>query len=259
MSTEPRFANSANIPAPEWTVMRGGRHTRLTLAVRYAVFEHDRFGRCLVDTGYSRRVTEGPRRPMLSLYTRVLSPRLTDAALPGAVPDVDTILLSHLHADHISAVRDYPRARIFLHGGALDHLSSLGRWAQLRHGFFAELLPDDILSRVTRIETLPVRSGPLGIGEGHDLFGDGSVLAIPLPGHMIGHMGFLWPKLTPALLYAVDVQWVARAVMEDRMPGPPLRWIQGDTAAARASATRVAAFVRAGGRAVYCHEPDPAP
>jgi hypothetical protein len=74
---------------------------------------------------------------------------------------------------------------------------------------------------------------------------------------MRGHTGFVWPKLDPPLLYAGDAQWLARAVMEDRVPGAPARWIMDDMAADKDTRARIAAFARAGGDVIYCHDPAP--
>lgn len=257
MSARPTFVNSAFVRAPERFVVRGGRWRALDLPVRYGVFDHPRVGRCLVDTGYSKRVTEGRRSLPLRLYASILGPRLQSSALPEAEPRIDAILLTHLHADHVSALRDYPNARIFANGAGVDHFLNGAASSRVRHGVFAELLPDGLRERITRFETLPLVEAPLSLGPAHDVFGDGEVLAVPLPGHMRGHMGFVWPRLDRPLLYAADAQWLARAVMEDRSPGPPARWIMHDTAADVETRRRIAAFARAGGEVAYCHDPEP--
>ena len=83
------------------------------------------------------------------------------------------------------------------------------------------------------------------------------MLAVPLPGHLRGHTGFVWPKLERPLLYAADAQWLARAVMEDRPPGAPARWIMDDLEADADTRRRIAAFSRAGGEVAWCHDPEP--
>ncbi|WP_395645463.1 MBL fold metallo-hydrolase [Terricaulis sp.] len=257
MSTRPVFKNSAFVRAPERLVLRGGRWRQIDLPVRYAVFEHPQAGRCLIDTGYTRRVTEGRRSLPLQIYASALRPRLQDDALPAASPQIDAILLTHLHADHVAALLDYPGARIYANGEGVDHFLQAGATGRVRHGVFRELLPADLRTRIVRFESLPRLAAPLGLGPAHDVFGDGEVLAIPLPGHMRGHTGFVWPKLERPLLYAADAQWLARAVMEDRSPGAPARWIMDDTAADKETRRRIAAFARAGGEVVYCHDPEP--
>lgn len=249
------FPNSAIVKAPENLILRDGRKSWIELPVRYGVFTHERAGRCLIDTGYSARVTRGTRSLPLRLYEAILRPRLTEHALPDAQGSVDTILVTHLHADHVAALRDYPLARIFADRDAILHFLESDLQG-LPHGVFRELLPDDLLDRLVDFAGLPVVEAPLSLGKGFDVFGDGSVLAIPLPGHMRGHTGFCFPQQDPPLLYAGDAQWLSQAVMEDRLPGAPASWILDDEHDCHQSAARIRAFSRAGGQVVYCHDPE---
>ncbi len=257
MSECPTFPNSAFVRAPERFVLRGGRWQTIDIPVRYGLFTHARVGTCLIDTGYSPRVTTGKRSLPLQIYASALRPRMQAQALPAAAPKVEAILLSHLHADHVSALHDYPNAAIYADGDGVDHFLRASATTRIRHGVFRELLPDNFLERLTRYEALQTADAPLGLGPARDVFGDGSVLAVPLPGHMRGHTGFVWPKLDRPLLYAADAQWLARAVMEDRAPGAPARWIMDDLDADAETRRRIAAFARAGGEVIYCHDPDP--
>ncbi len=253
------FPNSAIVRVPERLVLRGGRWTPVDLAVRYGRFVHARDGVCLIDTGYCTRVTRGARSLPLTVYASIIRPRLTSDALPDAGRDVRTILLTHLHADHVSALKDYPDARLVGDKGALDHFLSAGAARRTRHGVFRELLPDDLGARLTPLESLPSTTAPLGLGSARDVFGDGEVLAVALPGHMRGHTGYLFAKQSPPLLYAGDADWLSQAIRESRSPGVPARWILDDPAAAAETAARLNAFSAAGGRIVLCHEPeDPA-
>lgn len=252
-----RFPNSAVVRVPERLVLRGGRWTPVDLTVRYGLFAHDLAGNCLIDTGYSARVTRGLRSLPLTLYAAILRPRLTQAALPAHAGTVSTILLTHLHADHVSALRDYPDARLIGDLGALDHFLQAGTFGRTRHGVFRELLPDDLRARLIPLETLPEVDAPFGLGAARDVFDDGEVLAVPLPGHMKGHTGYLFARQSPPLLYAGDADWLARAIREKRSPGAPARWILDDKEAAQESAARLNAFSDAGGRIVLCHDPEP--
>lgn len=252
----PEFPNSAFVSAPERLVLKGGRWQGVRIPVRYGRFDHRTFGRCLIDTGYSPRVTLGKRSLPLWLYSKILNPKLTPQALPAAEPNPACILLSHLHADHVSALRDYPGACLFADGEAIDHFLDQGWLGRTHKGCFKELLPDDLRARAVRFETLPKIEAPHGLGLAADIFGDGSVLAVPLPGHMRGHTGFLFRNPVAPLLYAADADWLSRAILEDRSPGYPARLILDDPAAAVQTALRIRNFVELGGRLVLCHDPE---
>lgn len=250
-----RFPDSAIVRAPERLVLKNGRWNRIGLSVRYGRFEHPEAGTCLVDTGYTKRVTHGERSFALRIYNALLRPELTEDSLPRACPQVDTILLSHLHADHVSGLRDYPEATIYAHGGSVDHFTQASWLHRSTHGVFAELLPENLADRIVRIEDRPVASAPLGLGLSYDIFGDQSVLAVPLPGHMLGHMGYCWPNRKRPLLYAADAQWLHQAAVEGSLPPPPALWILDDTRATLESSARIVRFAREGGEVVYCHDP----
>jgi glyoxylase-like metal-dependent hydrolase (beta-lactamase superfamily II) len=259
MISDLTFPNSATVSVPERLVLKGGRWTRISLAVRYARFTHAQAGACLIDTGYSRRVTSGPRSLPLTLYAAILKPRLTADALPARAEAIGAVLLTHLHGDHVSALRDYPGARLIGDAAAARHFADAGWFGRTRHGVFAELLPDDFHARLTPLDALPMVEAPLGLGPARDVFGDGAVLAVPLPGHMRGHTGYLFARQEPPVLYAGDADWLAQAIRERRSPGAPARWILDDAAASRDTAARLNAFEQAGGRIVLCHDPETPP
>lgn len=251
------FPNSATVRVPERLVLRGGRWTLVDLAVRYARFTHPLAGTCLIDTGYSARVTNGSRSSPLTLYAAILRPRLTNQALPSACPKADTILLTHLHADHVSALRDYPDAKLVADASAAEHFLEAGAISRTRHGVFKELLPGNFRKRIIGLDTLAQIEAPFGLGPARDVFGDGEVLAVPLPGHMRGHTGYLFAKQSVPVLYAGDSDWLDRAIREDRSPQAPAQWILEDPAAGRETAARLNVFAAAGGRIVLCHDPEP--
>lgn len=251
------FPNSATVTAPERLVLRNGRWANIRLTVRYGRFDHPVAGECLVDTGYSQRVTHGRRSVPLSIYASILRPELSQDVLPAAFPDAGTILVTHLHADHVSALKDYPQARIFIDRQAVRAFLDQGALARIRHGLFSELLPDDLLERCEDYAACRQVEAPMGLGLSADIFGDGSVLGVPLPGHMRGHTGICWTGRDVPLLYAADAEWLFDAIKSERSPGFPARLILQDRRAARDSAERIRRFMAAGGEVVLCHDPAP--
>jgi glyoxylase-like metal-dependent hydrolase (beta-lactamase superfamily II) len=258
----PRFINSATVRVPERLVLRGGSWRWIEVGVRYGLVTQPEFGPVLIDTGYGPRATQGAQRSLaLKLYGGVLRPRLVEADLPlsalaregYSASDVRRIIITHFHADHVAALRDFPNASFIASGVAWEAIRRMRDTQRIHNGIFKELLPKDFASRLLPIETLPERPAPFGLGAGRDIWGDGSCLAIDLPGHATGHFGLVWPELDPPLLYAADTTWLSDAV-DDRLPRGPARMIYADEAAMRKSAALVAAFREAGGRVVLCHD-----
>ncbi|TGT34719.1 MBL fold metallo-hydrolase, partial [Mesorhizobium sp. M8A.F.Ca.ET.165.01.1.1] len=116
--------------------------------------------------------------------------------------------ISHFHADHISGLSLFANARFIASDAAWLRLKARTARQNLRHGVFTELFPADFEARLdglSKMKQVPPRGDIPG---GADLFGDGSVIAVDLPGHADGQFGLLFSGLDRPLLYAVDVQWM---------------------------------------------------
>ncbi len=259
------FANSAFVSARERFVQRGGRRTKIRLPVRYGILEHPEAGLTLIDTGYGPRVTMGRGRSFgLRLYSAALPPELlpegaieTALARLGYAPsDLQQIIVTHFHADHVAALLDLPNVQVITDLAALRSISRRGYLKNVVcNGVFTELLPRDLAERVVDIAS--IAQAPLGLGPGRDLFGDGSVLAIPLPGHAEGHFGLCFPAFDPPLLYGCDAQWVLAALDPDVAPGFPASLLAVDRQAAARSTAQLARFRDEGGQVILCHDPAP--
>lgn len=254
--------NSSNVKAPAALVCRGAGWRRVDVPVRYGLLRRSDGGLCLVDTGYGPAVTTGERSLAMRIYNAVLRPRLIETQSPAQVlekrgaslDDVDTVILTHFHADHVARLNEFPRARILAHGAAARAVTRMSARQALHHGIFKELLPVDFAERIEPIEACPLLPAHPALGEGHDLFGDGSCLAIDLPGHAFGHIGLFWQDEKGPSLYATDTTWSMTALAEERTPAISRAVVFDDAAAGRQTEERVLQFIRAGGRVQLCHD-----
>jgi glyoxylase-like metal-dependent hydrolase (beta-lactamase superfamily II) len=150
-------------------------------------------GVVVLDTGYAPRVLDAARTWPYRAYRYAAPMEIGEDLVSGlerhgvAADDVRTLIVSHLHADHIGGLRDFGRARLVLSRDAL-HTARLRGARAVQHGLLPALLPDDLEHRARLVEDLPAgpRLGPFGT---HDLFGDGDFLLIGLPGHARGQVG----------------------------------------------------------------------
>jgi glyoxylase-like metal-dependent hydrolase (beta-lactamase superfamily II) len=213
---------------PECSLIQGGSWRSVTLPSGVALLRHPKLGIGLFDAGYSQRFIDATRPFPERLYRWITPPVLphdstavAQLAQRGIAPtDVRWIVLSHLHADHIAGILDFPRARILLHHEALATMRRRGRWANLLHGTLPALLPDDLDARTTVLHERDFTSTVLPGWQGHDLAGDGTLFAVPLPGHAAGQMGlFARPNAAPPTFLVADAAWTTDSIRRNQ--GPP--------------------------------------
>lgn len=213
--------------AREYHVIRGGRRLRIQCHALVALLHHPQQGWLLWDTGYApRMLTETARWPF-SLYRHFtplfLQPELAVIAqLPRwrlTPDDIRYVLLSHFHADHIAGLRDFPTAQLLASRAAYTDVAARRGLNALRRGFIPALLPDDFSKRAILIDTFASPTLPI-LGPTHDLFGDESLLLVPLPGHAHGQLGLLVQTERGRVFLAADACWLTRSILENRPPHP---------------------------------------
>lgn len=205
------------------------------------VIEHEQ-GVVLFDTGQDRRSVTDPGYfpggfPGL-LYSRLarfdipaedtLTGGLTRLGLRLA--DVRAAVISHLHQDHIGGLGELRGADLVL---------SAEEWASLDAPLpeLRGLLRDHI--RLPGLRWRPVEMGALddpGLApftHGHDLFGDGSLILLPTPGHTPGSLSLLVRGAGRPLLMVGDLTYDDDLLRQGALPGV------GEKRIMRGSAERV--------------------
>ena len=258
-----KLFDSAFVTVPGGLIVRGRGARRVRVSVRYGLIDRGADGLCLVDTGYGPAVTMGDGRSrMLRVYNAVLRPRLIDAHQPRSVlaamgaklADVRTIVLTHFHADHVANLADFPEARILASGVAAKTLAEMGPARALHHGVFKELIPATVWGRISAIEDFALKPTWTRLYNGHDLFGDGSYLAVPLPGHALGHFGLVWREAGNAVCYATDATWALEALQQDRTARLARAVVFQDRTAAVETENLLRAFIAEGNEVRLCHD-----
>src|SRR5689334_18389454 len=233
-------------------LVRGGRWTRVRCPSLVALLRHPREGWVLWDTGYAPHLVECTRRMPYRLYRWAtplrLAPELAAAAqlarLGLQVADVRHVVLSHFHADHIAGLRDFPRARVWAHELAYADVAGRSGISALRRAFVPGLLPSDFEARTTFLA--PFGGAALGeLGPTHDLFGDGLLQLVELPGHARGQLGLFARTTRGALFFAADSCWLRAGYQRERDPHWITRLITDDDRVQAATLRRLANFARA--------------
>jgi N-acyl homoserine lactone hydrolase len=131
----------------------------------------------LFDTGFASSL-KGPLDPSKPISLMGSTPITQQiAALGLKASDISIVALSHNHSDHTGQAADFPRATLLIGQADFDALRSLPA------PFFTE--PDQLRPWLSGVSHLDSVAGD------RDIFGDGSVIFVALPGHTAGHHGLL--------------------------------------------------------------------
>lgn len=243
------FLDTGYCLASEHHMLRGGARRAVECHALVALLHHPKHGWMLWDTGYAPRMIEATSRWPFQIY-RTLTPLRIKPELAaahqldgfGLAPgDIKRIIVSHFHADHIAGLRDFPNAEIIASSAAIDSIAGHTGLSALRRAFIPALLPDDF---ATRVRLLPAFTGPAlpALGSSYDLFGDGAMQLVALPGHARGQIGALVQTENGPMLLAADGCWLSRAYRENRWPAPVTQLLVDDWTATVATIQRLHDF-----------------
>jgi glyoxylase-like metal-dependent hydrolase (beta-lactamase superfamily II) len=156
------------------------------------VIHHPTRGTFLVDSGVERAFATDPGHALIHgilgsmAHLDALTVRQDMTAVLAARPGpVQGVFLTHLHLDHVLGLRDVP-ANVPVYVGAGDPEESSFM------NLFEKPVYDAALAGKGPLHEIRFAPDPDGVFEGvSDVFGDGSLWAIWVPGHTPGSIAFL--------------------------------------------------------------------
>ena len=195
-----------------------------------ALLIHPVEGPILFDTGYAPAFSAATD-PFPERFYRWLTPMQLPAGHDAAARcralgfdphDVRHVVVSHFHADHVAGLHAFSAARIHCARSGLSAAMRGGRWRSVCGGVLRGLLPADIASRARFFEEAAAVDLPralLPFTRAADVLGDGSLLAVELPGHCPGHWGLLVADAHKGLHFLVaDAAWSSEAIRRNLSP-----------------------------------------
>jgi len=134
------------------------------------------------------------------------------------------VLISHFHGDHVGALLDFRSSQIWCALSAWEDLHGRSRYSALAKGLLPALAPLTLSERMHFYEQAPSARLPPELAPfvaAHDIFRDGSIHAVSLPGHAVGHFGVCFRSSDKWVFLVADAAWSIRAINENI---PPPRW-----------------------------------
>ncbi len=195
----------------------------------YLVRHKDQY--LLWDTGFPAAL-KGKSNDMGALVARMDTTIPEQLAKLGLKPaDIAIVGISHMHGDHIGQAKDFPSAKLLIGKGDLE----------LTKGDKDPFAPWRAAG--AKVETMH--------GGDIDVFGDGSVIALNLPGHTPDHMALLVKLAGGAVLLSGDLYHATEARATKGVP--PFNTSRAETLASMDRFERLAK--RFSAKVIIQHEP----
>ena len=152
---------------------------RRKFSMAAALVKHPQ-GDLLIDTGFGRDIDEQFRT--MPLYFRAITfyslfePAIDQLQAAGYdLSSLRAVLLTHSHWDHVSGLPDFPDVPVWVTSQEREFIRKSGDLDFCR-----------LFSNVCYVE-YAFEDGPyLGFSESYDVYGDGSIVVVPSPGHTPG-------------------------------------------------------------------------
>jgi N-acyl homoserine lactone hydrolase len=242
---EVSFLRCGGTTIPECIAVRGGLFAPVDIAHSAVLVRHPR-ATFLYDTGLCQDISLYLANQSL-IFRKTLGKFVFEQSLGSHLKSrglehggIDFVLLSHLHWDHVSGIPDIPGVPLRVNRVEYE-AARLGILDQ-HQGLVRRLLCANPLEFFDC-------AGPSyeGFGCSYDLFGDGSIVLVPLPGHTAGNTGMFINRSNGQRLFLLgDAAWVA-ANFQRPATMHPLIWnnVSSDDATGRQTLIHLHHFAQA--------------
>jgi glyoxylase-like metal-dependent hydrolase (beta-lactamase superfamily II) len=203
---------------PECIAAKGGSLSSVEFPALVGLLKHPKEGYILYDTGYAEHFFEATSikkfpNNIYKLITPVklkpedcLKEQLKREGLE--INDVKYIIISHFHADHIAGLKDFPKTKFICFTDEYKSYLSMSNIQKLFHAHLSDLIPDDFNKRMIDAEKCNIANPEInGFDFSYDLFGDKSILAIPLKGHTEKQLGLVFNVNNKKYFLVADTCW----------------------------------------------------
>lgn len=213
--------------APAGLAFRGGDfEDERVFGMDVVLIEHP-LGNVLIDAGFGRDVDAhfASNPAPLRWFGRYEAEQPAVEQLGDLLPTLQAVILTHAHWDHVSGLADMPEVPVLVSAAELRFIESRHPAAAL-----ARALPD------VDWKAYDFTDGPyLGFENSRDVYGDGSLVLVPAPGHTPGSIiAFVHLPGGERYAFVGDLAWQAEGI--DQPAERP--WLARSVVDANAGAVR---------------------
>ncbi|ADV85755.1 MBL fold metallo-hydrolase [Vibrio vulnificus] len=214
---------------PSFVVKPGSGLKPRSFPAAVALIQHPTKGNILFDTGYHEHFFRATR-PFPERFYAWTTPChyqkergiVAQLAKEKIGPhEIEHLVLSHFHADHIAAVSEFAHSQLHCQQKGVDALTKGGRVGGVRKGYLKALLPQQLESNLVMHRDFSI---PIGEILPHcqgvdllckDMFNDGLIYMVSLPGHAAGQVGLLVKREQGWLFLLADACWLIENLSEN--------------------------------------------
>ena len=212
-------------------VVKGDEDEIIKFHALFALLHHPEKGWILFDTGYTSRFYESTTSYPNRIYANATKVVVTDTdeiknqikSIGLETSDIQHIIISHFHADHIGGLKDFNNATMYCAKKAYQKVKEISDLFAFSKGVLKDLIPDDIEERLVFIEDFSTSNRDDIFGVTYDLFQDDSVIIYNLPGHAAGQIGVEFETQKEKYFLVADSCWDERAYKEGKLPNSIVR------------------------------------
>lgn len=215
METKIKLLKVGSCKQCERIAKKSGEFKHIDFPMIVGLIKHKEKGNILFDTGYSQHFFECTDKYPNKLYADI-----TPVSLPDdeqienllkkeglSCDDINYVIISHFHADHISGLNLFKKATFICSKEALHDLENNHNLFALKKGYLKDLIPDDFTRRLLLINDFNSKKlnstlEPFGVG--FPFTKDESLSFVYLEGHAKGQIGLI---IENEVFFVADACW----------------------------------------------------
>ncbi|MCR9205342.1 MAG: MBL fold metallo-hydrolase [Halobacteriovoraceae bacterium] len=210
---------------PEFVALKGGSRKPVKFPAICALIQHPEKGNILFDTGYSEHFYHATRKLPYKIYAKVtpvkvnpedkVSSKLKEMGIGSS--DISHVILSHFHADHIGGLKEFGSSKYIYTSSSYSGLKNLTGVSALKKGFLPDLIPLEFEQNSIALTSKNLDSSSFlnnYFSKVYDVFGDGSIMGVEIPGHAKGQLGLYFETEEQKVFLIADACYLSKTYEE---------------------------------------------